>query len=66
MHTCFFIISRYPSFKSQRLMHPGLYDARNDAEPVFTGSVDEMAEYINEMSDDYHTFDDEIRWIVPR
>ena len=47
-------------------MHLGLYDARNDAELVFTGSVDEMAEYINEISDDYHTFDDEIRWIVPR
>jgi len=43
-----------------------LYDAQDDTEPVFTGSVDEMAEYINEMSDDYHTFDDEIRSIVPR
>ena len=43
-----------------------LYDGQDDDEPVFTGTIDEMADYINSMSEDYHTFDDEVRWIEAR
>lgn len=43
-----------------------LYDTQDDDEPVFTGTIDEMTDYINSMSEDYHTFDDEVRWIEAR
>ena len=43
-----------------------LYDVQDDDQPVFTGSVDDMAEYLNDMGIDYRTFDDEIRTVELR
>ncbi|MCT0954926.1 hypothetical protein [Weissella cibaria] len=43
-----------------------LYDVQDDDQPVFTNSVDDMAEYLNDMGVDYRTFDDEIRTVELR